>query len=117
MYTKMKKFISIFKIELEDIEADLETLIDLHRQKEEKHIITEYVSKENACILKQEIEALKKLLLHMPEMPSPAAQSLEEIQNWILDFFRTEITKRDYPMALWYVIERKAQKVRKYLEE
>jgi len=58
MKTKAHKFLSILKMELEEIEEDLKTLLEIYRCHEQKHEITNYVLQENSSLIQAEIAAI-----------------------------------------------------------
>ena len=51
MQQLINKYIQILIIELDDLEADIELLIDEYIQREEKHQITKYVLLENLAVI------------------------------------------------------------------
>ena len=112
----IKKFLSILQIELEEIENELADLIEADHVKERNHLITEYVSRENDSLFMQEIQALKQFVDELASFPSDELMTLDDTEKKILDFFSNQIEKRDYPRALWFALERKVHKVRKYVE-
>jgi hypothetical protein len=117
MKTKVRKFLSILKVELEDFEEDLTVLLEGYKLSEEKRLITEYVSKENSSLVKHQISAIKVLLREIETFPIGEYADFDSFEKTVIDFLTGETQKRGFPKALIYVIERKVHKVRSYIEE
>jgi hypothetical protein len=117
MKTKVRKFLSILRAELEDFEEDLVVLLEGYRLDEEKRLITEYVSKENSGLAKNQISAVKLLLKDLENFPAGDYADLDSFETIVIDHLCRETEKRGYPKALSYLIERKVHKVRAYMEE
>ena len=117
MKTKVHKFLSILRIELEDFEEDLQLLLEGYKLSEEKRLITEYVSKENSSLVRHQISAIKLLLKDIEDFPATDYPNLEEFESAVTDYLTREILKKGFPKGLTYIIQRKVHKVRSYVEE
>lgn len=115
MKTKEHKFLYILKMELEEIEEDLKTLLDMYCNCLENHEITNYVLQENSSLIQAEISALRSLFKFLDTFPIEGYESLEALAEGVLAKFKELIKKKEYPQALYYLIERRVQKVVKYL--
>lgn len=112
----MKKYIQILDIELDDLEADIELLIDEYISKGESQKITKYVLLENLAVLKNEmcgIEHFKKMLKEMnPDDYTDIDKFVKDVENK----FRSYIKRGGLVEAVYSLVERKIQKVLKYIE-
>jgi len=115
MKTKEHKFLYILKMELEEIEEDLKTLLEMYCYCEDKHEITNYVRQENSSLIQAEIAALRSLFKFLDTFSPEGYESLEALAEGVLAKFKELIKKKEYPQALYYLIERRVQKVVKYL--
>ncbi|MCX7788246.1 MAG: hypothetical protein N2442_11185 [Spirochaetes bacterium] len=115
MKTKAHKFLSILKMELEEIQEDLNTLLEIYRCYEQKHEITNYVLQENSSLIQAEIAALRSLFKFLDTFSTEEYESLEALSAGVLAKFKELIKKKEYPQALYYLIERRVQKVVRYL--
>ncbi len=115
MKAKATKFLSILKMELEEIQEDLKTLLEIYRCYEQKHEITNYVLQENSSLIQAEIAALRSLFKFLDSFSIEGCGSLDELAEAVLSKFKELIKKKEFPQALYYLIERRVQKVVKYL--
>lgn len=117
MKPKSRKYLSILKIELEDLADDLEDLLNVYKTDAISKRITEYVSRENASLARHEIGALKLLLREIGAFSTESYENEDEMEEAVTDFFRKNIQERGYPSAIFYLIETKIRKVRRYMKE
>lgn len=117
MKPKSRKYLSILKIELEDLADDLEDLLNVYKTDAISKRITEYVSRENASLARHEIAALKLLLREIGAFSAEFYENEDEMEEAVTEFFRTSIRKKGYPYAIFYLIENKIRKVRRYMKE
>lgn len=116
MKTLMKKYIQILKIELDDLEADIELLIDEYIQKNENHQITKYVLLENLAVLKNEMSGIEQLKKILDEINPDEYADIHELMNNIDNKFKVYIERGGLVKAVYLMVERKLHKVLKYLE-
>jgi len=117
MKEKMRKFLKILRVELEDLEEDMELLIDLHREKEQKRVITPYVCMENIGLIKNEISAVKRIIGSIENVGIDEYNNIEELTEHINNIFKKQIKESDYPDSIYFFVKRKLDKVKKYIEE
>lgn len=115
MRTKANKFLAILKMELEEIQEDLKSLLEIYRCYEQKHEITNYVLQENSSLIQAEIAAIGSLFKFLDTFSPEGYESLEVLAEEMLVKFKELIKKKEYPQALYYLLERRVQKVVKYL--
>ncbi|MBN2038942.1 MAG: hypothetical protein JW864_02805 [Spirochaetes bacterium] len=116
MKNLMRKYIRVLKIELDDIEADIELLIDEIVEKGEKHQITKYVLLENLAVLKNEMSGIEYLKNMLDGMNPDDFSDIQELADEIDKRVREYIEKGGLVKAVYSVIERKLHKVMKYIK-
>ena len=114
METKIRKYLEILKIELEDLIVDLEFSETVLSKRLEEHEITEYVFLENIGLLKKEIlgiEKVKKIILGS----GATYNSLEELRETVENYFHDEIKSAGLPNVVFLLVNRKLDKVSRYM--
>ena len=115
MKEKIKKFFSMLLIELSDLEENMNMLIETTEERFKNHEITGYVWTENTALLKRERYLLQLIRRHVIEELSPGDfSSIEEAKKAVLQI----VEKQDsVPKAVPEFIDRRLEKVLRYLEE
>ncbi|MDC7225748.1 MAG: hypothetical protein PQJ61_03165 [Spirochaetales bacterium] len=114
METKTKKYLSILKIELEDLIEDLEFGEAALARRLKEHEITEYVFLENVGLLKKEILGIERVKIMLNESDKNI-QSIEELRNHVEAYFKDEIRSAGLPHVVFNLISRKLDKVSRYM--
>ncbi len=108
-------YLSILKIELNDLYEDIEVLIEQCTQERESGRITNYVFMENLALFKNEllgVDAFEKIV----RGTDPAAYgSLDEMLDHLKACFNDKIRSSGFPEVIRIYIERKLEKVRQYV--
>jgi len=114
MKNKMERYIKILKIELEDLEDDIQDAQDLLKKKLEDHKITDYVFMENLSTFRTELAGIKKM---GKEIDSLVGQydTLDELVAYLSDFIRKKVKDSGLPEVVYVLIKRKLDKIYKYL--
>jgi hypothetical protein len=114
MKNKMERYIKILKIELEDLEDDIQDGQVILRQKLEDHKITDYVFMENLSTFITELAGIKKM---EKEIDSLAGQyeTLDELVAYISGFVKKKVKDSGLPEVVYILIKRKLDKIYKYL--
>ncbi|OQY33089.1 MAG: hypothetical protein B6241_09085 [Spirochaetaceae bacterium 4572_59] len=115
MSDNRKLFIKILRVELEEIENDINLLIELYQSRYEKHEITHYVQQENGALLEREISCLKKLLPVLSTFPTEEYQDNESFIAGLKVFLDNFVKENQFPHAVFLLAEHKIQKVVKYI--
>ncbi len=114
MRQKVKNFIAILNIELDDLIADINFLIERTRRRHDKGEITNYVFYENQVVFKNELNAInnfKKILARInPEDYNDIPSLMERLRQ----DFAIAVQKYGYAKAAILYAERKLRKVEKY---
>jgi len=117
MKEKLKKYLKIFKIELEESIEYLEYLLEVHRFREEQGEITHYVYLENVTVLTNELSGIKSILKIVKSLKADNFQDLESLILYLEKRVVESITHFDYPEALHVMCRRKLEKVKIFVLE
>ena len=117
MKERVSKFLRILKIELEDLEEDINTLAELTEERRRQHAISEYVSLENISLLKQEFAGLKEVVDTLGRVERIGDESFDDFIQRLKKQIREVIIASAYPNAVYIFVDRKIDKVVDYLEE
>lgn len=111
MINVIKNFIAILKLEIEDLQADLELLIAENQRKKDEGKITDYVYMENDALYRHELQATKTFQSILENVNPDQFKQLEDLTNYLRDTFR----EGGYVRAINICIERKIRKVTRYV--
>ncbi len=115
MRALLNKFISIFRIELEDLREDINDLIELLEKRKDCQEITNYVYMENKGVLLNEIASVEELVDSISTIDAYQYESVEEMIADVHQMIDTRIKERDFPGVVRDLVQRKFDKVRKYV--
>lgn len=115
MDKQREKFLKILRIEMEDLENDIALLEDVTERRNQEHEITDYVLMENMALLKKELGCVHTLLQDLDAFPLEQYDSLEETAQGVKGFFREETKKHGFPPAVYQLVDRKIEKVARYV--
>lgn len=109
------KYLKILRIELEDLQSDIEFLIDKYKQRRKNEEITDYVFLENLAVLKNEICGISSFNKIIDSI-DPA--DYEDIDGFIRDMkarFKKRIEECGLAQVIYPLIKRKLEKVHTYV--
>lgn len=115
MADSRKLFLKILKVELEEIESEIDLLIKLYQSRYEKREITNYVMQENDALLEREISCMKKLV---PALETFNIDEYQDNETFILGlkaFLESFVKENQFPHAVFLLAEQRMQKVVKYI--
>jgi len=115
MRALLNKFISIFRIELEDLREDINDLIEILEKRKDCQEITNYVYMENKGVLLNEIASVKELVDSISTIDACQYESVEEMIADVHKIIETRIQELDLPEAVHDMVQRKFDKVCKYV--
>ena len=116
MKEKLEKYLKVLKIELEDLESDLELMADVYGQREKRDEITDYVYLENVSVLKTEILGINSIVESIDDIPVEQFTSLGEFVEYVDTLFRDRTEHASYPEGVYSLVKRKLEKVKRYIE-
>ncbi|MEW5817060.1 MAG: hypothetical protein AB1798_16900, partial [Spirochaetota bacterium] len=112
---KLKKYLKVLKIEMEDLVEDLNTLKNLYNRRKNKGEITHYVFLENFGLLTEEISGINGLLSFLETVQTDKYTTLDEMIADIDRIFRERTKHYGFPEAVYVLIHRKMKKVTNYV--
>ena len=115
MSDKRKLFLKILKVELEEVESEIDILIKVYQSRYEKHEITHYVQQENGALLEREISCLKKMVPVLDTFSTEEYQDNESFVSGLKVFLDGFVKENQFPHAVFLIAEHKLQKVVKYI--
>ncbi|UCF99026.1 MAG: hypothetical protein JSV89_05675 [Spirochaetaceae bacterium] len=111
----MNKFISIFKIELQDLEEDINDLLEVQEKRKDSQEITNYVYMGNKGILLNEISAVRELLDSISTIDAYQYESVEAMIADVKRMLDQRIKDCAFPEVLHSLVQRKFEKVCTYV--
>jgi len=117
MRNKMKKFLEILKIELSDLEEELQFFGELHKSREKSGEITTYVFRENMNLIQNEIAGLQRVIKSVDSLVSTQYKSFGEMVEDLDRKIQAKIKESNYADAVYELVKRKIDKVHNYITE
>lgn len=111
----LNKFIKIFRIELEDLEEDINDLIDILEVRKNSQEITNYVYIANKSLLLNEISCVRELLDQMSTIDAYQYESVEALIQGVQERLNRRIKECSFPAAVFNLVERRLSKVGTYV--
>ena len=115
MKHQIKNFLEILKLELDDLNEDIQTLKQECEYKLKKGVITNYVHMENMALYDNELHAVNAFRRIVEVSEPDSFHSLDDLVIHINETFRTVMKACGYAEAGRISIERKMLKVAKYV--
>ncbi len=114
--SKCNKFLSMLKIELEELMETLDEWININTEREKKHEITNYTKLENDALLTTEVHGIKKLITYLDAFNPNNYAGCDELIVDLEKKFWELIKKSDSPDAVYYIVKRKINKLSRYMD-
>ena len=115
MRALLNRFISIFRIELQDLEEDINDLLEILEKRKDCREITNYVYMGNKCVLLNEIASVKELLDSISTIDAYQYESVEAMIADVGKILDQRIRDCDFPKVVNDLVQRKFDKVSKYV--
>jgi len=115
MRAALNKFIRIFRIELEDLEEDINDLLEILEKRRDSQEITNYVYMENKGILLNEIACVHELLDSISSIDANKYESVEAMIAEVRNMLDQRIQDCDFPEVVHSLVQRKFEKVSTYV--
>ncbi len=111
----LNKFINIFRIELEDLEEDINDLLEILEKRKDSQEITNYVYMGNKGILLSEISCVRELLDTLSTIDAYQYESVEVMIAEVKKMLFERIRDCAAPEVVHHLVERKFEKVCTYV--
>ncbi len=115
MIEKKKNYLNILRLELEDLHEDIDNLMKACEEQKDDCAITNYVFMENLANLKNELLGLDVFSKIIDETDPAAFESLDDMIIYLKNLFSDEMNEFGIINAVRLLIDRKMEKVKKYV--
>ena len=115
MRALLNRFISIFRIELQDLKEDINDLIEILEKRKDSQEITNYVYMGNKGVLLNEITCVEELLDSISTIDAYQYDSVEAMIADVGKILDQRIRDCDFPEVVNDLVQRKFDKVSKYV--
>lgn len=112
-----KNLIKILKLELEDLQIDIERLIEECEQQREKSDLSPNVFLENLALFRNELLAVNVFERFLDKINVEDFQSLEELVEYIREGFHQKVRETGLAQAINRYVDRKLDKVAEYVKQ
>jgi hypothetical protein len=114
MAEQVKKFLSMLRVEIEDLEDSIRTLMTTTDERFQRHEITGYVWTENRALLQREINLLELVGRRIAALRAEDMHGIHEVRETV----RSQLEEfGDMPEAIPSLIEKRMEKILRYLGE
>jgi len=115
MKAKIKNYLTIINLEMEDLEEDIKFLINEAQKKKSNGGLTNYVFLENQAVLKNEIHALECFKKIIKKIDPDNYKSVEALIQSLRKEFKSVVDSNSYAEAILIFTDRKMKKVKHYV--
>jgi hypothetical protein len=115
MQTKLRKFLRVLRIEIEDMEGDLQALIELYKERKDSKDITNYVYLENKSLLISELHCLANLLDSLNDVDATRYETVDVMIDDLERMIAERAVACAFPEVISRLVARKIAKVRRYV--
>ncbi len=115
MKKKIKNYLTIMTLEIDDLEEDIKYLISKAKEKKNGGHLTNYVFMENQAILKNEIRALECFKKLIKKTNPKDFRSIDGLIQYLREEFKVIVDANSYAEAILIFTDRKLHKVKRYV--
>lgn len=113
----MLKFVKVLRVEMEDLEADIEMLVAENRRKFKNHAETKRVCLENVATLQNEEYGVRHFIEILDALDVDNFDTLDHLISTVRQRFHDVITSRGLARATIAFSDRKIAKVERYVTD
>ena len=117
MWALQKTYLKILRIEMEELEVDLQHLADECREHGSSRCLSENVVMQNLATLKNELLGVGTFERIIEHTQPDDFKSLDEMIDYLKTAFRQKMRSSGLAEAVWYLVERKLEKVSTYVRQ
>lgn len=110
-----RKYIRILKIELDDLQNDLEAVMQHCIGRKQRHEISNYVCMENMALVKNDIEVIESVSEILDELDLDAYADLDELTDDVKKRFGEMLEQHGRFEPMFKLLDRKLTKVGRYV--
>jgi len=116
MHHLKEAYLRLLLIELDDLEADIEMVDAEYRTRHDQDKISNYIFQENIALAQRELFGVDGFRQDVAAVDPAAFASLDELVALLRAKLETRVRDNGLPGATVLMIERKLDKVRRYVE-
>lgn len=113
----LTKFVKVLRVEMEDLEADIELLVEENYRRLQEHMETERVCRENVATLRNEEFGIRHFIEILDEVDVDDFDDLDHLIATVRTRFHDVIEKCGLARATIRFADRKITKVKSYITE
>lgn len=117
MWGLKKTYLKILRIEMEELETDLQHLADEFRENASSRCLSENVVMQNLATLRNELLGVGTFERIIEHIQPEEFGSLDEMIDFLKSAFRQKMISSGLAEAVWYLVERKLEKVSTYVRQ
>jgi len=115
MKEKMRKFLKILSVELEDIKEDLKFMEEQQERRKNSNEITDYVYLENIGMIKKEFTGIAVAEEVLSSVSADDFQDMDELVEALIKSLATRLASADLPPSILEICKRKIAKVMRFV--
>lgn len=115
MIDKIKGFLKLLEMELEDLDADIKILISEYEEKHTRQVISNYVFRENIAVMQNELFGVEGFLQEVRQIDRSDWENLEDLVKELKAGIRARVKQRGIVPAVVDLIDRKITKASAYV--
>jgi len=116
MQEKIRCFITMFTIELEDLHKDVELIIQKYKDEHDHEVISNYVFLENLALMKNELFGIDSFLQEVKDITPTDFEDVHQIIDYLKKQCLNRCREKGIASAAYVLSERKMVKVLSYIE-
>jgi len=113
----LNRFLDILTLEIEDLENDILDLVQLAKDRLERHEITNYVFLANKGVLLNQLACLKTLMGTLRSLDTRGYADVKQLVADVERRMRDCLASSEYPEAVFSLVKRRIDKVYRYLTQ
>ncbi len=115
MKEKMRKFLKVLSVELEDLKEDLKYLQEQYGQRKDTGEITDYVFLENVSMIEREHAGISAAEGILSALSIEQFSDVDALANGLMNTLDEKLTAQDTPPAVLDFLKRKIIKVKRFV--
>lgn len=116
MQEKIRIFLKMFVLELEDLHKDIELLIERYTDEHDHDVISNYVFLENLAVVKNELFGIDSFVVDVRKLRSDDYTDVHQLIDFLKTLLLNRCHEKGIVSAAFILAERKMKKVLSYIE-
>jgi len=115
MVFRVKMFLDVFRLELSDLESDIELLIKQYTKDHDEDKISNYVFYQNVALMQNELFGVQGIDKEIAELDAEQFDSVDNVIDWINQAVSRRCKEKGSAKSMCTLIGRKLEKVKNYV--